>query len=77
VTVPACDGDKIKAITGGKVTDGSSLFCNSTPGLPWNGIRSGADVNTWLFSDSVHPTTGGHKVFSTELLKQLKAFGWI
>jgi phospholipase/lecithinase/hemolysin len=77
VTVPACDATKIAAITGGKVTDGSSLFCNSTPGLPWNGLRTGADVNTWLFSDAVHPTTGGHKVFSGELVKQLKAFGWI
>jgi phospholipase/lecithinase/hemolysin len=77
VTVPACDAVKIAAITGGKVTDGSSLFCNSTPGLPWNGLRTGADVNTWLFSDAVHPTTGGHKVFSGELIKQIKAFGWI
>ena len=71
----ACDPAKIAAITGGK--DTSSLFCNSTPGLRWNGLRTGADINTWLFSDSVHPTTGGHKVYSGELLKQLKAFGWI
>jgi phospholipase/lecithinase/hemolysin len=77
VAVPACDATKISAITGGKVTDGSSLFCNGTPGLPWNGLRTGADVNTWLFADAVHPTTGGHKVYSGELLKQLKAFGWI
>jgi phospholipase/lecithinase/hemolysin len=77
VAVPACDAVKIAAITGGKITDGSSLFCNSTPGLPWNGLRTGADVNTWLFSDAVHPTTGGHKVFSGELIKQIKAFGWI
>ena len=46
---------------GGAVTDGTSLFCNATPGVPYNGLRAGADVDTWLFADSVHPTTGGHK----------------
>jgi outer membrane lipase/esterase len=56
-TVPACDGAKINAITRGAVTDGSSLFCNSTPGVPFNGIRAGANVNTWQFADGVHPTT--------------------
>jgi hypothetical protein len=25
-------------------------------------LTTGADVNTWQFADSVHPTTGGHKV---------------
>ena len=76
-TVPACDATKIQAITQGAVTDGSSLFCNSTPGAPFNGIRAGADVNTWQFADGVHPTTGGHKLISTETVKVLKAFGWI
>jgi phospholipase/lecithinase/hemolysin len=76
-TVPACDPTKIAAITGGRVTDGSSLFCNGTPGAPFNGLRTGADVNTWYFADGVHPTTGGHKVFSDEVLRQLRGFGWI
>jgi phospholipase/lecithinase/hemolysin len=76
-TVPTCDAAKIQAITGGAVTDGSSLFCNSTPGAPYNGIRTGADVNTWQFADSVHPTPGGHKVISTYVVQQLKAYGWI
>jgi phospholipase/lecithinase/hemolysin len=76
-TVPACDPAKISAITHGAVTDGSSLFCNSTPGAPYNGLRTGADVNTWFFADSVHPTTGGHKVFSDAITAQLRAFGWI
>ena len=39
-TVPACDAAKISVITGGAVTDGSSLFCNSTAGVPYNGLRS-------------------------------------
>ena len=76
-TVPACDATKIAAITGGAVTDGSSLFCNATPGAPFNGIRAGADINTWQFADGVHPTTGGHKVISNEAVKILKTFGWI
>lgn len=76
-TIPACDAAKIAAITGGAITDGSSLFCNSTVGLPWYGIRDGADVNTWQFADSVHPTTKGHKLISDAILEQLKSFGWI
>jgi phospholipase/lecithinase/hemolysin len=76
-TVPACDADKIKAITGGAVTDGSSLFCNGTPGVPFNGLRTGADVNTWQFADGVHPTVGGHKLISDQALALLRSFGWI
>ncbi len=76
-TVPACDAAKISAITAGAVTDGSSLFCNSTTGAPYNGLRTGADVNTWQFADSVHPTTGGHKLISDTFRAQLHAFGWL
>jgi phospholipase/lecithinase/hemolysin len=76
-TVPACDAAKISAITGGAVTDGSSLFCNSTPGAPINGLRTGADVTTFQFADSVHPTTGGHKIISDTFAAQLKSFGWL
>lgn len=76
-TVPACDPAKISAITSGAVTDGSSLFCNSTAGAPYNGLRTGADVNTWQFADGVHPTTGGHKIISDAFAAQLHAFGWI
>ncbi|MEO8525427.1 MAG: SGNH/GDSL hydrolase family protein [Caldimonas sp.] len=76
-TIPACDATKIQAITGGAVTDGSSLFCNATPGAPYNGLRTGADVDTWQFADSVHPTTGGHKIISDAFAAQLKSFGWI
>ena len=75
-TVPTCDVAKIQAITGGAVTDGSSLFCNSTVGAPYNGLRTGADVNTWQFADSVHPTPGGHKIISDYVLAQLRSFGW-
>ena len=76
-TVPTCDTAKIQAITGGAVTDGSSLFCNSTAGVPYNGVRTGADVNTWQFADGVHPTPGGHKIISDYVTSQLRAFGWI
>ncbi len=76
-SMPACDAAKVSAITGGKVTDGSSLFCNSTPGAPFNGLATGASVSTWQFADGVHPTTGGHKVISDLVTQQLKAYGWI
>ena len=76
-TVPACDAAKISAVTGGRVTDGSSLFCNATPGDPFNGLRSGADMNTWQFADGVHPSTGGHKAISDAFSAQLKSFGWL
>ena len=76
-TVPTCDAAKIQAVTGNAVTDGSSLFCNSTAGAPYNGLRTGADVNTWQFADGVHPTPGGHKVISDYVTSQLRAFGWI
>ena len=77
VSAPACDAVKIAAITGGKVTDGSSLFCNATPGVPFNGLRAGADANTWAFADGVHPTTAGHKIFADVAFEQLKAYGWL
>ena len=76
-SLPACDAAKISAVTGGAVTDGSSLFCNATPGAPYNGLRDGADPLTWAFADGVHPTTGGHAVLATEFAKQLRSVGWI
>lgn len=78
-TVPACDATKISTLTGGAVTDGSSLFCNATPGSPLNGLRTtpAADATTWFFADGVHPTTGGHKVISDAFTAQLQAFGWL
>nr|ACF49127.1 GDSL esterase E-2 [uncultured bacterium] len=76
-TVPACDATKIATLTSNQVTDGSSLFCNATTGSPLNGLRTGADVNTWFFADSVHPTTGGHKLISDSFTLQLQAFGWL
>jgi phospholipase/lecithinase/hemolysin len=76
-TTPACDAAKISLITGGFITDGSSLFCNSTPGAPFNGLTAGADVTTWQFADSVHPTTGGHKLISDVATQILRSYGWI
>ena len=76
-TVPACDAAKISALTAGKVTDGLSLFCNATPGAPYNTLRAGASVTTWQFADSIHPTTGGHKIISDVFTAQLKSFGWL
>jgi outer membrane lipase/esterase len=76
-TVPACDAAAISAITRGAITDGSSLFCNSTVGAPYYGLRANASATTWFFADSVHPTTGGHKAISDDIAQQLKNLGWL
>jgi outer membrane lipase/esterase len=76
-TVPACDPAKIAAITSNRVTNGSSLFCSATPGVPYNGLRSGASATTWAFADGLHPTTGGHKALSDAFHVQLQSFGWL
>jgi phospholipase/lecithinase/hemolysin len=76
-SAPACDAAKIKTLTGGAVTSGSALFCNTTPGVTYNALTAGADVNTWFFADLNHPSTGGYKAFSDAGLKQLKSFGWL
>ena len=85
ITTPACNATIIAGITGGLVTDGSSLFCNAAPaalftaaGLPsLNAITPGASASTYLFADGVHPTTGGHKIFADQVWTQLKSFGWV
>lgn len=73
----ACDPAKIQALTGGAVTDGNPVFCNSTPGAPFNTLFDAASPTTWFFADDVHPTTGGHRVLSDIATEQLQAFGWI
>jgi phospholipase/lecithinase/hemolysin len=75
-TVPACDGKKMYDATG-TAADGFSLFCNATPDAKYNGIRDGADINTWFFADQNHPTVGGYRLISDEVLRQLKCFGWL
>lgn len=79
VTTAACDPARMAAATGG-----SSLFCNASPASAFvspvpnlNSLRTGASASTWLFADSVHPTTGGHRVLSDLMITQLKAYGWI
>ena len=84
ITTPACNATIIAGVTSGRVTDGSSLFCNAAPaalftaaGLPsLNAITPGASASTYLFADSVHPTTAGHKIFADQVWTQLKNFGW-
>ncbi len=76
-STPACDVDKISTLTGGEVDDGTSLFCNGTTGAPFNTLVTGADPSTWLFADTVHPSTKGHQLFSDALVEQLRAAKWI
>jgi outer membrane lipase/esterase len=91
ITTPACNAQIIAGLTGGLITDGSSLFCNAAPaalftaappigaGLPisFNGLSPGASASGYLFADGVHPTTGGHKVFADQVWTVIKGFGWV
>ena len=52
-TTQACDKAKIQAITGGRDTSGSSLFCNAAPASAFpaplpnlNGLKAGASAST-------------------------------
>jgi outer membrane lipase/esterase len=76
-TTAACSPAKIAAVTSNRVTDGSSLFCNATVGAAFNGITTGASASTYLFADSVHPTTAGHKILADQVFQAIKDFGWV
>lgn len=82
-TDAACDPAKIALLTGGRVNDGSTLFCNasSLPApapLPFiNTLKTGASASTYAFADGVHPTTAAHKVFADQVWSALKDFGWV
>lgn len=77
VTTAACDPARIQLVTAGRVTDGSSLFCNAAPGQPFNTLRTGASTTTWAFADGAHPTPGGHKAVSDFVITRMKDVGWI
>jgi phospholipase/lecithinase/hemolysin len=62
INVPACDAAKIAAITDGLEQGGSSLFCSRQTLL-----QNGAAL-TYLFADSVHPTTLGHLIVARFVL---------
>jgi phospholipase/lecithinase/hemolysin len=62
INVPACDAAKITAITNGLEQTGSSLFCSRQTLL-----QNGAAI-TYLFADSVHPTTLGHLIVTRFVL---------
>ncbi|HET9734989.1 MAG TPA: SGNH/GDSL hydrolase family protein [Burkholderiales bacterium] len=62
INVPACDAAKIAAITNGLEQSGSSLFCSRQTLL-----QNGAAIS-YLFADSVHPTTLGHLIVARFVL---------
>ncbi len=71
-TLAICDIAKIAAVTQNAVTDGSSLFCGAPATL-----ADGANVNTWLFADNVHPSTGFHKVLADIIYAKMQSYGWL
>lgn len=77
VTTPTCNFAIQDAVLGRTLTSGRALFCNVTPGAPFDMRGPGANADTWLFADDAHPTTGGHRVISTEIARQLRSWGWI
>jgi phospholipase/lecithinase/hemolysin len=71
INVPACDAAKIAAITQGVVTNGSSLFCSQR-----TLVQSLASV-TYMFADSVHPSTLTHLLFARFIVIELWKRGLI
>jgi phospholipase/lecithinase/hemolysin len=62
INVPACDAAKISALTNGLEQGGSSLFCSRQ-----TLVQNGAAV-TYMFADSVHPSTLGHLIMARFVL---------
>lgn len=65
INVPACDPVKIEAITEGVEEGGSSLFCSR------HTLVQIAAPFTYLFADSVHPTTLGHLITTRFVLVEM------
>ncbi|MBN2691134.1 MAG: SGNH/GDSL hydrolase family protein [Burkholderiaceae bacterium] len=64
VTTPWCD----PATT-------SSLLCNV--GTPYAAAgATTANLGTWLFADTVHPTPTGYQIIANTTLQSMKGFGW-
>lgn len=83
-TTAVCDPAKIAAATGGRVTNGTSLFCNGSPASAFpaplpslNTLKDNTSASTYLFADDVHPTTGGHKATADFVWNAVKSFGWV
>ena len=53
----------------------SSLLCNVNTPFTAAGATT-ANLGTWLFADSVHPTPAGYQVIANATLQAMKSFGW-
>ena len=53
----------------------SSLLCNLNTPFTAAGATT-ANLGTWLFADSVHPTPAGYQVIANATLQAMKGFGW-
>lgn len=54
---------------------GTSLLCNvQTPATSLGATR--ANLGSWLFADSLHPTPAGYQVLANTTLQALRSFGW-
>ena len=53
----------------------SSLLCNVNTPFTAAGAST-ANLGSWLFADSVHPTPAGYQVIANATLQAMKGFGW-
>lgn len=54
----------------------SSLLCNVNTPYTVAGA-SAANLGSWLFADTLHPTPAGYQVIANATLQAMKGFGWI
>ncbi len=54
----------------------SSLLCNVNTPYSAAGATT-ANLGTWLFADTVHPTPAGYQIIASTTLQTMKGFGWV
>jgi len=69
LTIPACDLNKVTALTEGNVVDAWALMCTSDT------LVEPEAAYTYLFADDVHPSTLGHEITARFVLQSLHKLG--
>jgi outer membrane lipase/esterase len=72
VTTPVCSSAAASSSNpAGNILAGSSLACTI------NNTLSGADVSTYFYADTVHPTPAGYKLLDRYVAEQMAKIGWL
>jgi phospholipase/lecithinase/hemolysin len=69
LNVPACDPNKVAALTGGRVVDAWALVCTDDT------LVEPDAAHTYLYADDVHPTRRGHEIIARFVLQSLHKRG--